>query len=851
MWNAESVQDVDELNEKLTESVRSAAVSEIGFVRVSERKRKNKPWWNESIKEARKERKRLNRECRWLRKKRRESEEAEVRYQNVWETYVRQQRLTKRKIREAKVKCERSTIQSLKEKGLEGGREWYIFLRGERMNETKDVKGLRVNGEWVTDEKEIKESVKKFWEDIGGVGEIFDARGECVSLERMNGDELNEWIRIDEVKKCVERQSNGKAAGLDEIPYEMYKNGGEVGIERMTDLYNRVWRDERVPKKWNECRVTLLHKGGHKSKSELKNYRPIALTNTVGKIFSAVLNERLCEWIERNRVLGEEQNGFRKDRRAEDNIFIVNEMIERKKSDGGKLYLGFLDIEKAYDRVSRDMLCKVLEKVGLSEKIVNIVKSMYEDTRAKCRLGNVETEWVRSERGVRQGCILSPTLFSLYTKELAARMRRMNAGVRVGNDRVCVLLYADDVVVMSESADELQSLLDVVGQYGRDFGVKFSSEKSKVMVVNRSEDENSIWRLGENVLEQTGEYKYLGVCMSADGCVKMKHEKISQLNQWVGRLGSVARMRACKYEVLREVWKSVAVPSVMYGMNVVTWNENEIGKLEVGQNKMARMALNAPRYAAVEALRGDMGWSTFRERHIKATLRYKVRLQEMEDTRLVRKIYLWNERCSRWLKRCMGMVNRSGMQFVWTGGRQGVHEWRMEYDNDEVNELDVRMWKNVIDKEVKGVGLRKWRNEVERKSTLVWYKDKEAPAYERWYDGSLGSDLLFRARAQCMDVNARNYRWSESHSKVCQMCDMEEDETVEHVVLECVKYDRERMEMMRVVLSEMGCRVNELVERTGREWMVLLLGLCGDTTARIMDAVKVFLEKMWTVRSAQ
>ena len=57
--------------------------------------------------------------------------------------------------------------------------------------------------------------------------------------------------------------------------------------------------------------------------------------------------------------------------------------------------------------------------------------------------------------------------------------------------------------------------------------------------------------------------------------------------------------------------------------------------------------------------------------------------------------------------------------------------------------------------------------------------------YVKWYDGSLGGDRLLRARAQCMDVNARSYRWSESRSKVCQMCDMGEDETVEHVMLEC------------------------------------------------------------------
>ena len=64
----------------------------------------------------------------------------------------------------------------------------------------------------------------------------------------------------------------------------------------------------------------------------MKNYRPIALLNTIGKVFSAVLNERLCKWIERSGVLGEEQNGFRVDRRAED-MFMVNEMIEKKMVD--------------------------------------------------------------------------------------------------------------------------------------------------------------------------------------------------------------------------------------------------------------------------------------------------------------------------------------------------------------------------------------------------------------------------------------------------------------------------------------------------------------------------------------
>ena len=99
--------------------------------------------------------------------------------------------------------------------------------------------------------------------------------------------------------------------------------------------------------------------------------------------------------------------------------------------------------------------------------------------------------------------------------------------------------------------------------------------------------------------------------------------------------------------MVQKIWKNVAVPSVMYGVEVIAWSEKEIDRLEVRQNRVARMALNAPRYAVVEALRGDMGWSTFRERHIKATLRYKVRLERMENIRIARKVYLWNVRSSK------------------------------------------------------------------------------------------------------------------------------------------------------------------------------------------------------------
>ena len=117
-----------------------------------------------------------------------------------------------------------------------------------------------------------------------------------------------------------------------------------------------------------------------------------------------------------------------------------------------------------------------------------------------------------------------------------------------------------------------------------------------------------------------------------------------------------------------------------------------------------------------------------------------------------------------------------------------------------------------------------------------------------WYDDSLEGDLLFQAGAQSMNVNARSYRWSTLGSKKCEMG---VDETVMHVMLKCTRYDRDRGEMMRVIDREVESaleQVDEETVRTDGSWMILLLGLSGNETYCMMEAVKIFLEKVWYVR---
>ena len=157
---------------------------------------------------------------------------------------------------------------------------------------------------------------------------------------------------------------------------------------------------------------------------------------------------------------------------------------------------------------------------------------MHKSTKAKHNLGDIETDWVHSNGVVRKGCILSPVLFALYTEELAVRVRESNLGIRVGNERLSILMYADDIIIMSESSEELQQMLNVVSEYSLDFGVKFGVDKNLIMVLNGDEDDiDKEWKPGECCVKRKYEYKYLGVTLNIKECEKAKSEKMFEANQ--------------------------------------------------------------------------------------------------------------------------------------------------------------------------------------------------------------------------------------------------------------------------------------------------------------------------------
>ena len=279
--------------------------------------------------------------------------------------------------------------------------------------------------------------------------------------EKNSKEDLGREVEIWEIQKAVAKSKWGKAKGLDNIPNEFLKMGGGQLEKLLVMLFNKVQESKYIPRAWRESRMEMLHKGGNET--ELDNYRGINIASNVGKLFSRIYSERLPEDVESRGLLGEMQFGFRKGRSTLDAVFVLTQMLEKQKKAGKGVAMAFLDLRKAFDRVWREGMWKILEDLGYGGVFLEVVKGMYKENRVVAKLGDAQSKWVNLQEGLKQGCNLSPVLFALYVRDLSVKLMESNLGLSWGELRIPGVFFADDMVIVGETEEQLRKLLRIEG----------------------------------------------------------------------------------------------------------------------------------------------------------------------------------------------------------------------------------------------------------------------------------------------------------------------------------------------------------------------------------------------------
>ena len=237
--------------------------------------------------------------------------------------------------------------------------------------------------------------------------------------------------------------ASGKKAGPSGIVAEMLKPVGEAGAVEVRDHIEDIISEGCIPTDWQESFIVNLYKGKGDALNR-GNYRGLKLTEQVMKVL-----ERVVEGLIRQRVeIDEMQCGFMSGRGTTDEIFIIRQLQEKHLAANKPLYMAFVDLEKAFDRVPLDVIWWAMRKLGIDEWLVRLVQSMYmyNDVRSRVRVGDGYSEEFGVGVGVHQGSVLSPLLFIIVLEALSREFR---------TGCPWELLYADDLMISAESMEEL------------------------------------------------------------------------------------------------------------------------------------------------------------------------------------------------------------------------------------------------------------------------------------------------------------------------------------------------------------------------------------------------------------
>ena len=447
-------------------------------------------------------------------------------------------------------------------------------------------------------------------------------------------------ISCEEVAKAIGKLKNRKAPGVCGINAEMLKGGGGIVVRWLCSVIQLMWKRGEVVEDWRRAIIVPLHKKG--SKLACSNYRGISLLSIPSKVYAKILDSRLRSRTES--MVMEVQGGFKSGRSCVDQIFTIRQLSEKILEKNKQMIIACVDLEKAYDKVCRENLWRMLVRYKLGGHLLRAIQSFYRASKACVRVNGKLSRWFPIYQGVRQGCVMSPWLFNIYIDGIIREaMDDFVGGVQLSNTKVQVLLFADDIVMVTERKEDIQRNLEVLKAAMDKWEMKMHLGKTKVMVVSRVEEGCSVTIDGEKI-EEVQSLKYLGSSISADGSSEEDIEqRIGAATRVVGAMRKeVLERRELKKETKLRVFNAMAVPTLLYGCETWTVQKRHESRLQAcemmwclrrieGVSRLDRMRN--------EDIRQSLGQVAVVDMMKDRQMRWKEKLERMDGSRLVKQVY--------------------------------------------------------------------------------------------------------------------------------------------------------------------------------------------------------------------
>ncbi|KAK3550029.1 hypothetical protein QTP86_018652 [Hemibagrus guttatus] len=345
------------------------------------------------------------------------------------------------------------------------------------------------------------------------------------------------------------------------------------------------------------------------------------------KLWERVVEARLRKVVE----ICEQQYGFMPRKSTTDAIFALRILMEKYRDGQRELHCVFVDLEKAYDRVPREELWYCMRKSGVAEKYVRVVQDMYERSRTVVRCAVGQTEEFKVEVGLHQGSALSPFMFAIVIDQLSEEVRQ---------ESPWTMMFADDIVICSESREQVEENLERWRFALERRGMKVSRSKTEYMCVNEREGSGTVRLQGEE-MKKVQEFKYLGSTVQSNGeCGKEVKKRVQAgWNGW-RKVWGVLCERKISARIKGKVYRTVVRPAMLYGLETVSLRKRQESKLEVAELKMLRFSLGGTRLYRIrnEYIRGTAHVGRLGDKVREARLRWFGHVQRRESEYIGRRM---------------------------------------------------------------------------------------------------------------------------------------------------------------------------------------------------------------------
>ena len=407
-------------------------------------------------------------------------------------------------------------------------------------------------------------------------------------------------------------------------------------IIHLKSLFNFILNHSYVPDCFTCGIIIPIIKDKRGDCTSLSNYRPITISSTISKIFEYLLLNHFSSFL----VSDPLQFGYKLHTGCSNAIFLLRRVIQHFNERSSNIYVASIDACKAFDRVNHYKLFSTLINKGLPSYFVHTLFNWYSRLNVKVKWQNSLSSSFNVLSGVRQGGVLSGHLFNLYVNSILTSLRNKDLGCHLNNMFIGALMYADDLILLSASLLDLQSMLDICDSVGSDLGIKFNPAKSSCISIgpHRLTDPSNV-TIGNVQLPWVDKVEYLGVTLLSAKSFQIDLSPIRR--KFFTSTNSILSKCSSTSDIVKlHLLESHCLPILLYASESLNLPNQQLTELNSWWNSVYRKIFNYNKWESVRSLISFSGRLDLHHIVNLRTLKFIVKMNQCSQLPVSTKLYL-------------------------------------------------------------------------------------------------------------------------------------------------------------------------------------------------------------------